>query len=428
MAPGPHAVGVEPTPLRRPGSAGQRPRPARRRRCGWCARRSAGASGPRSASIAEYPVIAAAARRLGRPVRWVETRSESMISMVAWPGPDPGRRDRRQVRRHDRRPAGLDIIADVGAYPAIGVAILRCFTRNMSAGVYRHPQDRRAGDDGGDQHHHRRRLPGSRPAGGRRPGRAGHGHGGRRARPRPRRGSAPANLIPPFDDPAHHRHRLHLRRRRLRPGPRRGRPPGRLRGAPGRAEARRERGDRLALGIGVSVYVEITGGRARRPSSGRSRSMPTGPSPPRSAPSPHGQGHETAFAQIVSATLGVPMEAVRLVHSDTAAVPEGQGTYGSRSLQLGGSSIFAGRRGRARAWPRQRAANLLEANPGRRRPLRRRPGRRGRHPGPVPRLGRSWPPAATSRSGPRPSTSRGPTPTRSAPTSPWSRSTPRPAP
>jgi carbon-monoxide dehydrogenase large subunit len=78
--------------------------------------------------------------------------------------------------------------------------------------------------------------------------------------------------------------------------------------------------------------------------------------------SPHGQGHETAYAQIVSAILGVPVERVRVLHSDTAAVPESNGTYGSRSLQLGGSSILVAAEN-VLGLAKERAADLLEANP-----------------------------------------------------------------
>ncbi len=53
----------------------------------------------------------------------------------------------------------------------------------------------------------------------------------------------------------------------------------------------------------------------------------------------HGQGHETTFAQIVADTLGVPIENVEIVHGDTAKVPFGMGTYGSRSLAVGGSAM-----------------------------------------------------------------------------------------
>lgn len=53
----------------------------------------------------------------------------------------------------------------------------------------------------------------------------------------------------------------------------------------------------------------------------------------------HGQGHETTFAQIVAERLGVPFENVEIVHGDTDRVPFGMGTYGSRSLPVGGSAI-----------------------------------------------------------------------------------------
>jgi len=53
----------------------------------------------------------------------------------------------------------------------------------------------------------------------------------------------------------------------------------------------------------------------------------------------HGQGHETTFAQIVSEYLGVPLDQVEVVHGDTASVPFGMGTYGSRSLSVGGSAL-----------------------------------------------------------------------------------------
>ena len=56
----------------------------------------------------------------------------------------------------------------------------------------------------------------------------------------------------------------------------------------------------------------------------------------------HGQGHETTFAQIVSEQLSIPFEDIEIVHGDTAQIPFGQGTYGSRSLTVGGSAIFNG--------------------------------------------------------------------------------------
>ena len=55
----------------------------------------------------------------------------------------------------------------------------------------------------------------------------------------------------------------------------------------------------------------------------------------------HGQGHETTFAQIVADTLGVPYDSVEIHHGDTGDTPFGYGTYGSRSLAVGGMAIMA---------------------------------------------------------------------------------------
>ncbi|HYF10812.1 MAG TPA: molybdopterin cofactor-binding domain-containing protein, partial [Actinomycetota bacterium] len=101
---------------------------------------------------------------------------------------------------------------------------------------------------------------------------------------------------------------------------------------------RRARGDAVALGVGVALYVEVTGFSRKEFASvavGDDGSVTV-----RAGTSSHGQGHETAFAQIASGVLGVAPGAVRVVHSDTGEVPRGQGTYGSRSLQIAGSSVF----------------------------------------------------------------------------------------
>lgn len=77
---------------------------------------------------------------------------------------------------------------------------------------------------------------------------------------------------------------------------------------------------------------------------------------------PHGQGHETAFAQVAASVLGIPYERVRVVHSDTGVVPRGVGTFGSRSLQIGGSAVH--RAGEVVVdQARAIAAGLLEASP-----------------------------------------------------------------
>jgi carbon-monoxide dehydrogenase large subunit len=76
----------------------------------------------------------------------------------------------------------------------------------------------------------------------------------------------------------------------------------------------------------------------------------------------HGQGHETAFAQLVGGVLAIAHTDVRVVHSDTALVERGQGSWGSRSLQAGGSVLFA-RAGEVVDRARALAAAALEADP-----------------------------------------------------------------
>ena len=125
--------------------------------------------------------------------------------------------------------------------------------------------------------------------------------------------------------------------------------------------ALRAEGGPRQLGIGVSTYVEITGsaGGAEYSSVEVHRD---GSATVKVGTSGHGQGHPTTFAMIVSDQLGIPMDRIRFVQSDTAEVPRGSGTGGSRSLQIGGSSVQAAaiavlERGR------QVAAALLEASP-----------------------------------------------------------------
>jgi carbon-monoxide dehydrogenase large subunit len=120
---------------------------------------------------------------------------------------------------------------------------------------------------------------------------------------------------------------------------------------------RRRRGDRRLLGVGISSYVEIT---AWGPEFGSVEVHPNGEVTVLTGLGPTGQGHRTALAQIVSATLGVPFEDITVVHSDTRLVPRGDGTGGSRSLQIGGSAVLnAGRDVIDKA--RAIGAHLLEA-------------------------------------------------------------------
>ena len=124
--------------------------------------------------------------------------------------------------------------------------------------------------------------------------------------------------------------------------------------------ARRERGDRIALGIGVAAYVEITAGGGAS-EFGAVEVHDDGSATVRAGTFAHGQGHQTAFAMLVNDQTGIPMEQIRLVDGDTDLVPKGGGTGGSRSLQLGGSAVHQATEALVEKAKRL-AAHLLEAD------------------------------------------------------------------
>ena len=114
--------------------------------------------------------------------------------------------------------------------------------------------------------------------------------------------------------------------------------------------ARRESGDAVQLGIGISTYTEMCGlapsrilGQLAYGAGGWEhaaiRMLPTGKVEVVTGSSAHGQGHETAWSQIVADKLGVPFEDVRVLHGDTQVAPKGMDTYGSRSLAVGGIAL-----------------------------------------------------------------------------------------
>jgi aerobic carbon-monoxide dehydrogenase large subunit len=113
---------------------------------------------------------------------------------------------------------------------------------------------------------------------------------------------------------------------------------------------RNARGDTVRLGIGVSTYTEMCGLAPSRVLGSLSyaaggwehasiRMLPTGKVEVVTGSSAHGQGHETAWSQIVADQLGVPFEDIRVLHGDTAISPKGMDTYGSRSLVVGGMAL-----------------------------------------------------------------------------------------
>jgi len=124
--------------------------------------------------------------------------------------------------------------------------------------------------------------------------------------------------------------------------------------------ARRERGDRVQLGLGLSTYVEITAGDGGG-ESGRIDIHEDGTATVFTGSSAHGQGHDTSWSMLVQAELGIPMKDVTVIHGDTDAIPTGTGTFGSRSLQLGGAAVHKAA-GEVKEQARTLAATLAGAN------------------------------------------------------------------
>lgn len=283
----------------------------------------------------EYTAVAAAARQLGRPVIWAPTRSEDMQAM-------PHARGQVQYAelgcRHDGTFTGLKVrlVGDAGAYPTIG-AVLTGGTRRMSQGTYAIPAiefDIAVG------------VTNTTPVG------AYRGAGRPEATALIERlvdqaarelGIDPIELrernllapdVFPYRTLLGHTYDTGDYRLALRTAA----------AAIGydelRAEqaARRTRGDRMQLGIGVACYVEITAG-GKGSEFGRVEVHADGTATVYAGTAAHGQGHQTSYAMLVNAQTGIPIDRISLVDGDTDRVPRGGGTAGSRSLQVGGSAV-----------------------------------------------------------------------------------------
>jgi carbon-monoxide dehydrogenase large subunit len=137
-------------------------------------------------------------------------------------------------------------------------------------------------------------------------------------------------------------------------------------------QRRRESGDPVQLGIGFSTFTEMCGLAPSRVlgslaygaggwESASIRMLPTGKVEVVTGSTPHGQGHETAWSQLVADQLGVPFDDVEVLHGDTAVSPRGMDTYGSRSLVVGGTAVVKAAE-KVVAKARKVAAHLLEAS------------------------------------------------------------------
>jgi aerobic carbon-monoxide dehydrogenase large subunit len=314
-----------------------------------------GGFGARIPPYPEQVALAAAALRLKRPVRYVESRWETMIAM------QHGRAQVQDVElgaRSDGTLVGIKVrvIADCGAYP--GDAVLMPFlTGQMASGVYRIPRVDFA---------YQAVVTNTTPIG------AYRGAGRPEATALIERAmdqlAAKLDLDPtelrrrnfiapddfPYQTVAGARYDSGEYARAL------DRVLEAARYDDLRAEQtrRRDSGDVRQLGIGVCTYVELTGLGVEV---GACTVNEDGTVTVKTGTSPQGQGHETTWAQLVSWTLGVPMVDVRIVHSDTAHVPRGMGTMGSRTLQVGGSAMINATR-EVLEKGRHLAAHLLEAS------------------------------------------------------------------
>ena len=323
--------------------------------CPWVG----GGFGPKAAEYVEHLIAAKAALTLGKPVKWVEGRSEDMVSLVH--GRDYVMTARLGVN-NDGTIVGLDceVLAAAGAYPAIG-AILPLLTQMMSVGVYEIPKVR---FDAKTVLTNNTTVGAYRGAG------------------RPEATQLIERVLDVAADkigvdPAEIR-RINF----MQPGtfPRTTitganydsgeyeRALDAVLEASGYADlraeqaARRASGDPKQIGIGVSAYVEVTAPVGLHIEWGACEVNADGSATVFAGTSVHGQGHHTAFAMLASDVLGIPMDKIKFVNSDTAQVPRGAGTLGSRSLQTAGSAIHVASEG-VLARAKQIAAHMLEASP-----------------------------------------------------------------
>lgn len=295
-----------------------------------------GGFGAKSLSV-ETVIVPWLARETGKPVRWVETRSENMIAMQHGRGAvlefTIGANRDGVVEAYR-----LNVVQDAGAYPGLG-AVLPGFTALMASGVYAIPKIETTTVSV---------VTNTTPIGPfRGAGRPEATQAIERAmdllaletRIDPaelRRRNLVAPDAFPFTtasgavyDCGDYERALELALHEADYGAL-------------RAEQQRGRdaGDTRVLGIGVSTYVEITNGLVE-PEFGAVEIAADGRAIVRTGSFSHGQGHETTFAMIVADRLGIPLESVEVRKGDTDEVPRGSGTYGSKSTQIGGVAADA---------------------------------------------------------------------------------------
>jgi carbon-monoxide dehydrogenase large subunit len=314
------------------------------------------------AKIGAYPeelLLGRLAKELGRPVLWRETRSESMVAL------GHGRAQVQHITIGGTRDGEvlayrLHVLQDCGAFAEVGTVLAAVMTRPMSSGVYGIPKIECQATSV---------LTNTTPVV------AYRGAGRPEATAAIERamdlfaveiGLDPVdvrrkNLIPKFAEP----HTTTIGQT-YDVGDYEGALDNAL-AAADYAGLRRQQAERRAsgeprqLGIGVSIYVEITGGAPQIHEDARIEVLDDGRATVYTGTSPHGQGHVTAWSMIASAETGIPMDKIDVAWGDTDLVEGGGGTMGSRSLQQGGAAVQVAAKALVEK-AKEVAARLLEAD------------------------------------------------------------------
>ncbi len=321
-----------------------------------------GAFGAKYGADTEHALVGWLARKLDRPVTWVETRSENMVGMTH------GRAQLQTVtiggdRSGRVRAYRLHVVQDSGAYPKVG-ALLPTLTALMAPGVY---------DIERLETSYVSVVTNTTPVG------AYRGAGRPEATAAIERaidlfaaevGLDPAevrrrSMLPPFTEPIRSKGGALYDSGDYQTALDRVLAAADYPALRAEQAARRATGQPRQLGIGLSTYVEITGGgeEAGPPKENATVEVhPDGTVTILTGTSPHGQGHATVWAMLASEQLGIAMDKITVRWGDTDLVPVGGGTGGSRSLQQGGVAVRQAALELVEL-AKQRAAEELEANP-----------------------------------------------------------------
>jgi len=317
-----------------------------------------GGFGPKSGVYVEHILTAQLARKLGRPLKWTELRSENMLSLLH------GRAMTMYGEMgfsNDGVIVGFNanVIADAGAYPAIG-GFLTFFTQTMIQGVYNIPKVR---------FHARSAATNTTPTG------AYRGAGRPEATQLLERlmdvaadelGLDPVeirkkNFLDPEDFPLTTHGGANYDSGDYALALEKAHKEADYANLLEEQKQRRASDASKQIGIGVSAYVEVTAPAGLHIEYGAVEINDDGSVTAKVGTSAHGQGHVTAFSMIISEMLGIEMDKITILQSDSDQIPRGQGTMGSRSLQTAGSAIHVASE-TVLEKAKQLAAHLLEAS------------------------------------------------------------------